>query len=288
MEQGPGKIALVVLLSGGLDSRHDAGGGAARKPRVRHATRSSFDYGQRHRVELDARENIAQATWASRAIAGCGIDTAGFGGFAGSALTDNLEVPKDRPVERMAQGIPVTYVPARNTIFLSYGLALAEVLGSGDLFIGVNAVDYSGYPDCRPEYLRAFQAMANLATRAAVQGRPLRIHAPLIDLTKTQIIRSGLALGVDYGLTHSCYDPRGAVPPAGTATPASSGRTPSRSWEWLILLLERLTTEAQRHGEEIEPQINTDKKERADFFICVYLCSSVASFISCPAPAARG
>ena len=128
--------------------------------------------------------------------------------FGGSALTSDIEVPKDRLAETMAAGIPITYVPARNTVFLSLALAWAETLGAFDIFVGVNCVDYSGYPDCRPEYLRAFEAMANLATRAGVEGRgQFRIHAPLIRLTKDQIIRRGLELGVDYRLTHSCYDP---------------------------------------------------------------------------------
>jgi 7-cyano-7-deazaguanine synthase len=204
MTREPAKPA-VVLLSGGLDSATtlaiaaDAGFAC-------HAI--TFDYGQRHRVELDA----ARATANHRAVASFRvvvIDTAAFDGFRGSALTDDVAVPKDRDEAAMAQpgAIPVTYVPARNTLFLSYALALAEVLGSGDIFIGVNAVDYSGYPDCRPEFIAAYQAMANLATKAGVQGRTLAIHAPLIQMTKVQIIRRGLELGVDYGLTHSCYDP---------------------------------------------------------------------------------
>ncbi len=193
-------LSAVVLLSGGLDSAttlaiaRDMGFAC-------HAL--SFGYGQRHRVELDAAGRVAEHLQAAshRRI---DIDLAVFGG---SALTDQIDVPKDRGEQQMAAEIPVTYVPARNTIFLSYALALAEVLQSGDVFIGVNAVDYSGYPDCRPEYIRAFEQMANLATKAAVQGSPLRIHTPLIDWPKTTIIERGLELGVDYGLTHSCYDP---------------------------------------------------------------------------------
>ncbi|MFW6060089.1 MAG: 7-cyano-7-deazaguanine synthase QueC [Phycisphaeraceae bacterium] len=165
----------------------------------------SFDYGQRHRVEIEAAKRVAQQVgvashrWAT-------IDLRAFGG---SALTSDIDVPKDRDEAQMSAAIPVTYVPARNTIFLSYALALAEVLEATDIFIGVNAVDYSGYPDCRPEYIRAFERMANLATKAAVeQHRALTIQAPLIDLPKTAIIERGLTLGVDYALTHSCYDPQ--------------------------------------------------------------------------------
>lgn len=191
----------VVLLSGGLDSAtilaiaRDAGFAC-------HAI--SFDYGQRHRFELVAAEAVAKAIGAEdhRVVK---IDLSAAGGFGGSALTDDLAVPKDR---HEAPGIPVTYVPARNTVFLSLSLAYAEVLGAFDIFIGVNAVDYSGYPDCRPQFIEAFEKTANLATAAAVQGRGrFTIHAPLIEMTKAEIIRTGLALGVDYSLTHSCYDP---------------------------------------------------------------------------------
>ena len=190
----------VVLVSGGLDSAttlaiaRDAGC-------VCHAL--TFDYGQRHRVELRAAKAVAEALGAvSQHVVH--IDLRVFGG---SALTADIDVPKDRDESAMAADIPVTYVPARNTIFLSYALALAEVLGSVDIYIGVNAVDYSGYPDCRPEYIAAFQRMANLATKAGVEGHGLTIHTPLIDLPKPDIIQRGMALGVDYGLTHSCYDP---------------------------------------------------------------------------------
>ena len=191
----------MVLLSGGVDSATVLAI-ARRQGFDCHAL--SFDYGQRHRVELAAAAVVA------RALGACDhrvarIDLRAMGG---SALTDDIDVPKDRPADEIAAGIPVTYVPARNTIFLSFALGLAEVLGSADLFIGVNAVDYAGYPDCRPEYIKAFEAMANLATRAGVQGMRLRIHTPLIELTKAQIITRGRELGIDYGLTFSCYDPR--------------------------------------------------------------------------------
>ncbi len=167
----------------------------------------SFDYGQRHRVELTAAAAVA------RALGACDhrITRIDLRALGGSALTDDIDVPKDRPPGEIAGGIPVTYVPARNTIFLSFALGLAEVLGSADLFIGVNATDYSGYPDCRPEYVKAFETMANLATRSGVEGTRIRIHAPLIELTKAQIITRGRELGVDFGLTFSCYDPRPAT-----------------------------------------------------------------------------
>ena len=163
----------------------------------------SFDYGQRHREELEAARRVAAALGAV-AHAVVKIDLRAIGG---SALTGGLDVPKDR--ERIGEGIPVTYVPARNTVFLSFALALAEVRGAEDIFIGVNALDYSGYPDCRPEYIEAFERMARLATKAGVEGRPLTIRAPLIGMRKAGIIRRGLELGVDFGLTHSCYDPPG-------------------------------------------------------------------------------
>jgi 7-cyano-7-deazaguanine synthase len=193
--------AAVILLSGGLDSATTLA--LARQAGfTMHAL--SFRYGQRHAVELDAARAVAgQLGVARHAIAD--IDLRFIGG---SALTSDLAVPKGRSPATMAQGIPVTYVPARNTIFLSYALAWAEVLGASDIFIGVNALDYSGYPDCRPEYIAAFEAMANLATRAGVEGhRPFRIHTPLIQLSKREIIARGLELGVDFSLTRSCYDP---------------------------------------------------------------------------------
>jgi 7-cyano-7-deazaguanine synthase len=191
----------VVLLSGGLDSATvlamAAGQGFAC-----HAL--SFDYGQRHRFELSSAANIARSLGAAdhRIVK---IDLSAGGGFGHSALTDAIDVPKDRPDDLQ---IPSTYVPARNTIFLSIALGYAEVIGAFDIFIGVNAVDYSGYPDCRPAFVEAFERLANLATAAAVEGKgTYRVHAPLMEMTKAQIIREGVALGVDYGLTHSCYDP---------------------------------------------------------------------------------
>jgi 7-cyano-7-deazaguanine synthase len=187
-----------VLLSGGLDSATTLAI-AARRGFAPHTL--SFDYGQRHRCELAAAERVAQRLGSVEHKL-VRIDLRAIGG---SALTQDIAVPKDRALEA---GIPVTYVPARNTIFLSIALAWAEVLGSQDIFIGVNALDYSGYPDCRPGFLRAFQAMADLATQAGVEGRQaLTVHAPLISMTKAEIIRHGVALGVDYALTHSCYDP---------------------------------------------------------------------------------
>jgi 7-cyano-7-deazaguanine synthase len=195
------KKPAVVLLSGGLDSATVAAIALSQGFQV---NALSFSYGQRHSWELEAARRVAQ----SLGIANHRIATIDLRVFGGSALTADIEVPKGRSTDEMGHGIPITYVPARNTIFLSYALAWAEVLGAGDVFIGVNALDYSGYPDCRPEYIRAFEAMANLATRAAVEGHQrLAIHTPLIDLTKAQIIRRGLELGVDYGLTSSCYDP---------------------------------------------------------------------------------
>jgi 7-cyano-7-deazaguanine synthase len=191
----------VVLLSGGLDSATVLAIAAARGYEA-HAL--SFRYGQRHVHELDSAARVAERLGARRhAVVDFDLRT-----FGGSALTGDLPVPKDRSVGEMAHGIPSTYVPARNTIFLSFALAWAETLQCDDIFIGVNALDYSGYPDCRPEYIGAYQAMANLATRAGVEARRgLTIHAPLIEMTKAQIIRRGLQLGVDYGLTSSCYDP---------------------------------------------------------------------------------
>ncbi|MEM6458958.1 MAG: 7-cyano-7-deazaguanine synthase QueC [Planctomycetota bacterium] len=197
----PDSPVAVVLLSGGLDSA-TALAVAQRDGFACHTL--SFDYGQRHRAELDAAADLAQhAGVASHRV--MQIDLRAFGG---SALTDDkFDVPKDRDESAMAADIPITYVPARNTIFLSYALALAEVLEARDVFIGVNAVDYSGYPDCRPEFVAAYQTMANLATKAGVRDQRLTIHTPLIDLKKTEIIELGLSLGVDYGRTHSCYDP---------------------------------------------------------------------------------
>ncbi|MEO2015306.1 MAG: 7-cyano-7-deazaguanine synthase QueC [Fuerstiella sp.] len=190
----------VVLVSGGLDSatvlaiaRHEGW--------ELHAI--SFDYGQRHRFELESAQKVCAANDVSSQVV-CPIDTAIF---QGSALTNDIAVPHNRSDDQMSAGIPVTYVPARNTIFLSLALGFAESIGSHDLFIGVNAVDYSGYPDCRPEFVAAFEAMANLATKAGVDGQRITVHTPLVSMTKAQIIQRGLGLGVDYGLTHSCYDP---------------------------------------------------------------------------------
>ena len=192
----------VVLLSGGVDSTTTLAI-AKRDGFDCHAL--SFSYGQRHSIELEAAKRVARAFGVEHKIVA--IDLRAFGG---SALTDDIAVPKDRAPDSQ---IPVTYVPARNTIFLSFALAWAEVLGARDIFIGVNALDYSGYPDCRPEYIAAFQRMADLATKAGVEGGRFRIHSPLIALTKADIIRKGLELGVDYELTFSCYDPT----PDGTA-----------------------------------------------------------------------
>ncbi len=198
----------VVLLSGGVDSSTTLA--IARDEGFR-CYALSFDYGQRHRLELHAADRVAQAGGAvdQRVV---NIDLRAFGG---SALTDDIDVPKDRPPEVIDAGIPITYVPARNTIFLSFALAYAEVIGAADIFIGVNAIDYSGYPDCRPQYIKAFETMSNLATKMGVEGRRITIHAPLIDLTKAQIIKRGIDLGVDYSLTFSCYDPQSNGEPCG-------------------------------------------------------------------------
>jgi 7-cyano-7-deazaguanine synthase len=226
----------VVLLSGGLDSAtclaiaRDAGF-------VSYAL--SFRYGQRHEFELEAARRIAQQLGAAEHVV-LNID---LGRFGGSALTTDADVPKHDSVNELEEGIPSTYVPARNTVFLSFALAWAEVIGSSDIFIGVNVVDYSGYPDCRPEYIAAYERMANLATKAGIEGQQrLRIHAPLSDLSKGQIIARGLELGVDYGLTHTCYDPYPDGTPcqkcdachlrargfaeAGLADPVLAGRAP--------------------------------------------------------------
>jgi len=199
----------VVLLSGGLDS---ATALAIAKSEGYNVYALSFSYGQRHGWELEAAKQLAKSLEASEhRIAN--IDLRAFGG---SALTDDIAVPKARSLDEMTKSIPVTYVPARNTIFLSFALAWAEVCGSSDVFIGVNALDYSGYPDCRPEFIEAFERMANLATKAGVEGRQvLKIHTPLISLSKADIIRRGIELGVDYGLTSSCYDPSPSGQPCG-------------------------------------------------------------------------
>lgn len=191
----------VVLLSGGVDSTTTL---AIAVSEGYEAFAMSFSYGQRHSVEIQSARKVAEALGAAKHLV-VDIDLRAIGG---SALTDDIEVPRNRSESEMSGSIPVTYVPARNTIFLSFALGWAEILGAQDLFIGVNAVDYSGYPDCRPEYIDAFQRMANLATRAAVEGRmQTRIHTPLISLTKAEIIKKGIQLGVDYSLTHSCYNP---------------------------------------------------------------------------------
>ncbi|HEX5632579.1 MAG TPA: 7-cyano-7-deazaguanine synthase QueC [Gemmatimonadales bacterium] len=190
----------VVLLSGGMDSATTAAIARADGFRV-HAL--SFRYGQRHAVELEAARRVAASLGVARHVV-LDIDLRAFGG---SALTDVIDVPKDRAVDRMGEGVPVTYVPARNTIFLAFALAYAESLGATDIFIGANAVDYSGYPDCRPEFLEAFQRMARLGTRLGSEGAALTIHAPLVHLTKADIVRRGAALGVDFSLTRTCYDP---------------------------------------------------------------------------------
>jgi 7-cyano-7-deazaguanine synthase len=190
----------VVLLSGGLDSATVL---AIARGQDYETYALSFRYGQRHERELAAAKQVAQSLGArEHRIAQIDLQ-----GFAGSALTAEIAVPKARTTAEMASGIPITYVPARNTIFLSYALAWAEVLGATDIFLGVNAVDYSGYPDCRPEFIRAFEQLARLATRAGVEGAHFSIHAPLLALRKAEIIQRGVSLGVDYSLTHSCYDP---------------------------------------------------------------------------------
>jgi 7-cyano-7-deazaguanine synthase len=200
----------VVLLSGGLDSStvlaiaHHEG----YRPYA-----LSFRYGQRHEIELEAAGRVATALGAAEHI----VAEINLRAFGGSALTDDIDVPHHDRVEDLVEAIPVTYVPARNTIFLSFALAWAETLRASDIFIGVNVYDYSGYPDCRPEYIAAYEAMANLATKAGVEGsQRLTIHTPLIELSKAQIIKRGLELGVDYGLTHSCYDPTAEGEPCGT------------------------------------------------------------------------
>ena len=199
MNSNPRKA--VVLVSGGLDSATVL---AIARSEGFDCYALSFDYGQRHRQELEAAQRVCEGADV-REHSVCRIDLRAFGG---SALTSDLAVPKDRGDEEMSAGIPITYVPARNTIFLSFALGWAEVLGAFDLYIGVNAVDYSGYPDCRPEFIESFERTASLATKAGVEGEGVyRIHTPLISLTKAEIIRKGLKLGVDYGLTHSCYDP---------------------------------------------------------------------------------
>ncbi len=199
----------VVLTSGGLDSSTVL---AMARERGFRLFALSFDYGQRHRFELEAAKKVCAAMGVERHII-LDLDLRAFGG---SALTADIAVPQDREDEEMQTGIPITYVPARNTVFLSLALGWAEVLGAADIFIGVNAVDYSGYPDCRPEFIEQFQRLAQLATKAGVENQcQWQIHTPLISLTKAEIIREGRRLGVDYGLTHSCYNPDSNGDPCG-------------------------------------------------------------------------
>ena len=200
----------VVLLSGGLDSTTVL---AIAKSEGYETYALSFSYGQRHSWELECARRVATASGVKDHRT-AQIDLRVFGG---SALTADIDVPKGRSLDQMSEKIPVTYVPARNTIFLSFALAWAEVLGSSDIFIGVNALDYSGYPDCRPEFIEAFERLGNLATKAGVEGHQrLKIHTPLIALSKSEIVQTGLRLGVDYGLTSSCYDPSPTGEPCGT------------------------------------------------------------------------
>jgi 7-cyano-7-deazaguanine synthase len=198
----------VVLLSGGLDSATTLAY-AVSKGFDCHAI--TFDYGQRHKVEIKAAKKVAKALGATRHLV-IKIDLRKFGG---SALTSEIPVPKGRSAKKIGKGIPATYVPARNTVFLSLALALAEAAGAHDIFIGVNALDYSGYPDCRPEFIRAFEKAANLGTKAGAEGEKFKIHAPLIKMTKAEIVKLGRKLGVDFDMTHSCYDPSPDGTPCG-------------------------------------------------------------------------
>lgn len=203
----PTRPNAVVLLSGGLDSSTTL---AIARRQGFETYALTFRYGQKHEIEIESARRVAAHLGVVQHI----IAEFDLRQFGGSALTGDIPVPKSRKAEEISRGIPVTYVPARNTIFLSFALAWAEVLPANDIFIGVNAIDYSGYPDCRPEYIEAYRKMANLATKAAVEGRQrLKIHTPLIRMTKADIIRTGIGLGVDYSLTNSCYDPS----PEGTA-----------------------------------------------------------------------
>ena len=191
---------IIVLLSGGLDSATTA---AIAKKEGCLITALSFDYGQRHRIELEAAKKIVKHLNLDKHT----ILTMDLNQIGGSALTDSIDVPKQRSNEQINEGIPITYVPARNTIFLSYALAVAEVEEASSIYIGANSLDYSGYPDCRPEFIEAFEKLANLATKAGVEGSNIRIKAPLIELSKAEIIKRGSELGLDYSLTFSCYDP---------------------------------------------------------------------------------
>jgi 7-cyano-7-deazaguanine synthase len=199
-----GQPRAVILLSGGLDSTTVL---AIARSRGYHCNCLSFRYGQKQDIELTRAAAVAKAMQAKQhMILRLDLDTIG-----GSALTSDIEVPKDREIREMDREIPVTYVPGRNIIFLSHALAWAEVIGAVDIFLGINAVDYSGYPDCRPDFLQAFEHMANLGTKAGSSGKPFKLHAPLIELTKKEIVEVGMQLGVDYSITHSCYDPRGEL-----------------------------------------------------------------------------
>jgi 7-cyano-7-deazaguanine synthase len=201
MAQKHAAAGAVVLVSGGIDSTTCLAIAAAQGYELFALT---FRYHQRHNIEIEAARRVVKAMRVTRHL----ILDLPFNEIGGSALTADIEVPKSRSIEEMTKEIPITYVPARNTVFLSFALAWAEVLGTADIFIGVNALDYSGYPDCRPEYIEAFGQMANLATKKTIEGTlKIRIHTPLIKLTKAEIIRTGIELGVDYSLTHSCYDP---------------------------------------------------------------------------------
>jgi 7-cyano-7-deazaguanine synthase len=202
------KAKCVVLLSGGLDSATSL---AISKSLGFEPYALTVIYGQRHHVEIEAAKKVAE----SLGVSDHKFVSVDMSQIGGSALTADIEVPKDRDESKMSSEIPVTYVPARNTIMLGIALGYAEVIGAQDIYVGVNAVDYSGYPDCRPEFIQAFEKLADLATKAGVNGNPFRIHAPLIQLTKAEIIERGLALGVDYSLTHSCYDPDSNGKPCG-------------------------------------------------------------------------
>jgi 7-cyano-7-deazaguanine synthase len=190
----------VILLSGGIDSTTTL---AIAIAEGYDAYALSFDYGQRHQIETRAARSVANSLGAKEHC----VATIDLRVFGGSALTDHIDVPKKRSETEIAHGIPVTYVPARNTIFLAYALAWAEVIGASDILIGVNAIDYSGYPDCRPEFIEAFKTLANVGTKAGVEGRQFQVHTPLIKFSKAEIIRKAVELGVDLSLTHSCYDP---------------------------------------------------------------------------------
>ena len=193
-------MKAIVLSSGGLDSTTTM---AIAKSQEFDIYSLSFRYGQRHKIELEAAKRVAEFFKVAKHL----VIEINLREFGSSALTDNLEVPKDRSEDNISESVPITYVPARNTIFLSYALAWAEVSNINDIFLGVNALDYSGYPDCRPEFIAAFEKLANLATKVGIEGKKIKIHSPLINLSKAEIIKKGIELGVDYSITHSCYDP---------------------------------------------------------------------------------